>query len=194
MCSKPALYENYDRCTANNLPWEEKGDDFYEATCILKERRILVDSEDKRHLIISKGVPVYPVNRNSRGRALSAPVPELGLERGDRLEPGWDPENPSSILSNQIYLETAMVPFVVVFWRASFDPKGKLMDGVVRRCPIFDQRLGTSPVRTLALDSLHAFYFGAMSRFASCVLWRLVVSTPWGFRGEKAIVDVEACR
>ena len=76
------------------------------------------------------------------------------------------------------------VPTVVSFWRQRFGVQTKLpLDSVHHRSPLFDDLLGSSPCRNLAVDELHTLHMGPVQRCASAALWRVVLSNPWGFTG-----------
>lgn len=120
----------------------------------------------------------YLKGRKGAGRALTASVPALGLLAGDRLEP-------TASMPDVALFDSAPVPFEAVFWRATRDPRGACLDTVVRRNPVFSAFLGISPMRTLAIDSLHTLYYGPVMRWTAAVLWRLLLGNPWGFVGNQ---------
>eukprot|EP00959_Pyramimonas_sp_CCMP1952_P137608 2880078-Pyramimonas_sp.AAC.1 len=62
------------------------------------------------------------------------------------------------------------------------------MDMVVRRCPLFDERLYTSPARALAIDAMHALHLGVVQRVVSATLHRIILSNPWDFHGRLPVV------
>ena len=189
------MYTQYASATVDELPWQEKDDAFYDNECSLKEHVIVVNTEETRDLIIQKGKPMYKKGRRYRGRALTMDIPELGLKTNDRIEPKFSLEDLSGFLDSPHNLETRPLPMKVVFWRPSFDRNARLQDGAVHRNPLFDfMKLGTSPHRTLCLDTLHSLYYGAFSRWTSCVLWRTVLSNPWRLHGEHDAKLLEGMR
>ena len=58
------------------------------------------------------------------------------------------------------------------------------MHPMIHRCPLFDDRLGTSPSRSVALDTLHTILFGPAMRWLSAVFNRMVLGNPWNVRGD----------
>jgi hypothetical protein len=115
-----------------------------------------------------------------RGRCLIRSIPGLPtLLPGDRL-------TPSPTLLDIGRLEETCTPLEVVFWR----PRrygDQLLDSVYHRCPLFDDlQLGTSPHRTVAIDSLHSLNYGPMQRWCSAALWRLLLANPWRVAGDAA--------
>eukprot|EP00959_Pyramimonas_sp_CCMP1952_P324241 6786210-Pyramimonas_sp.AAC.1 len=190
--TKATMYKGYVECSLASLPWEERSDEFYGQECDRCEIRIWVGSEDVRSTLISVGKPVYTKGKLTRGRALSEPIPAYGLQAGDRIEQSYDVRRPGKVLIDPAALETQHLPFEVVFWRARFDARQRCTDPVHRRNPLFDLlSLGTSPARSLALDSLHLLYLGVLGRFVSAVLWRITLDNPWGCDAttQEAILD-----
>ena len=115
----------------------------YEAACLRCEIRILL-TEDSRALILAPGILTFDKRKDgSHVRALRAPIPSLGLRSGDRLEPS--PELPDVAM-----LETLQLPSTVVFWRLANETICK------HRCPLWDDAIGLSPRRTIALDLLYS--------------------------------------
>ena len=96
---------------------------------------------------------------------------------------------PSHELPNVSKLLTDTVPeagWVITFWRVRKDPTRRVLDAVSHRCPLFDERLGTSPERTLAVDHLHTIYYGPAAVWLSAVLWRLINANVYCIRGDLA--------
>ena len=106
------------------------------------------------------------------------------LLRGDRLEP-------SESLLDTHSLRSVRLPVTLVFWRTRFGNDTKLpLDSMHHRCPLFDERLHSSPVNSLAIDELHTLHLGEVQRVVSAGLWRVVLNNPWGFKGtNKSIID-----
>ena len=116
------------------------------------------------------------MGRKGRGLQIANDVVISGTELrvGDRLTPSPDCPDPSGY-------RTCQIPCTILFWRPTFDAKGCLLDPIVWRNPIFDPELGTSPAKTMVVDALHTVYYGPAMRWASAVLWRILLSDPWGF-------------
>eukprot|EP00959_Pyramimonas_sp_CCMP1952_P327746 6861698-Pyramimonas_sp.AAC.1 len=165
------------------LPWEERLETAHAEMCDEREMHARVSDERIRQAIISIGCPVYSKHKRARGRALSKHVPEFNLLAKDRIEPGYDLDAPGTFLTDPAELETKDTPVNI----GGFE---SLFRGAIR----YEDLIGTSPYRTLALDILHAFCFGPVSRWTSCVLWRAVNQNPWGIAGDSKTVDEQGRR
>ncbi len=191
---KRDMYNKFTSCSLASIPWAEKHDAFHQEQCSLREIRIEVTSEHTRKLILETGRPFYPKGKKGRGRALSRPIAALGLRAGDRIEHGFDLADPGSLLLDPANLEHKPLPFTCIFWRQRMDSRGRLLDAVSRRNPIFSvAHLGTSVSRTLALDSLHLVYLGVCGRLVSTILWRLVLENPFGCQGDADVIVDQEC-
>ena len=104
---------------------------------------------------------------SSRGRALQANYPMLGLLKGDRLEPcaqvpdigaGFDAENPGRAL----------------FWRVSQESI------CVHRNPIFNSFVGIVPEDALVVDWLHCLSLGVFKHFLAHLIHRFIHANVWG--------------
>eukprot|EP00959_Pyramimonas_sp_CCMP1952_P175383 3665631-Pyramimonas_sp.AAC.1 len=81
----------------------------------------------------------------------------------------------------------------IVLWRPRKDSTGKVIDAIVRRCPLFDEYLHSSPARTLAIDELHVLFIGPAQRYVSASLWRIILKNPWSIRGSSdRVADIGA--
>ena len=99
----------------------------------------------------------------SRGRALQLDIPELGLRKGDRLQPGgdvWD--------VGQIDIYNPQSACRLLFWRRSAETH------VRQRNPLFSEEAGIVPERVLVVDLLHTLSFGVYKYFIS-VLWHTLI-------------------
>jgi hypothetical protein len=83
--------------------------------------------------------------------------------------------------------DTMVLPFTAIFWRPRYDGNQALLDAVVHRNPLFSVDIGTDPVRTVALDTLHGFYYGPVMRTVSTIVWRTVLENPWAHTGTKEV-------
>lgn len=101
----------------------------------------------------------------------------IALQPGDRLEPSME-------LRDTHGLEKSKLPIDVCLWRPRKDDTGKIIDCLHHRCPLFSQRLGTSPQRSLAVDSLHTLFLGPVLRYVNGVLWRVLLANPWRIGGD----------
>jgi hypothetical protein len=71
-------------------------------------------------------------------------------------------------------LGTLQLPSTVVFWRPANETICK------HRCPLWDDAIGLSPRRTIALDLLHSLYLGPMQSWCKMPAWLLLTSPSWG--------------
>ena len=96
------------------------------------------------------------------GRAIMADLPELGLERGDRVA-----ATPSMLdvgVGMDTLFDDGAAFHNVLFWRTRYQTK------VVHRNPLFLDSLGIG-VHSMAIDVLHTVHLGVMQRFCCVVLW-----------------------
>ena len=144
--------------------------------CESKEHRVRINTEAQRDAF--KSVLQYKGGSKGRGRTIVALMSVNGVDLcvGDRVVP-------SAEMTNVRMFDTIELPIVVTFWRATFDDRGRCADFVINRSPLFCTDLGTSPTRTLAIDSLHTIKYGPMMRWTRAALWRVIVLNPWRFRG-----------
>lgn len=116
-----------------------------------------IDSDVKRAAILA----ALQFGTKLIGRGLVRDVVELGLEKGDRLEPGLD------VYDVALFELTAM-PFQCVFWRLQRDDR--LLHGSL---------LWTIPgatVACIAVDLLHSWHLGGLSDYIGAALWCVVQS------------------
>ena len=173
-CESPSalLHANYASCSLTNWPWPEREETYYEQVCSAREIVVAVNDEEHRRNLLR--ALVYDKGKKGRGRTVTARVGPL--EPGDRLVP-------SIVMMDIGMLDDAPLPLVAVFWRSRVDHKGVCLDAVVNRTPLFSQALGTNPVRTLQIDTLHTGYYGPAMRWTSAVIWRTLLSTTWNVGG-----------
>ena len=102
----------------------------------------------------------------AHGRALEVDFPEVGLRRGDRLEPsthcpdvgaGFDADCPQS----------------VTFWRPSAETLTH------HRNPLFAEETGVTPDRVLVVDWLHTGPLGVLKYFLAWLVWELITLNVW---------------
>lgn len=120
-----------------------------------------------------------------RGLALMQAFPDLGLQVDDRLEP-------TEAMPDVAQFEhLSAFPVTVVFWRRSRESL------CTRRCPLWDERLGITPDKVLAIDLLHTMYLGCLQEWAKCAAWALLKANYWGALGsdrEKFQINVLSLR
>ena len=185
-CSSTDMHSRYRDVSVREWPFQLRSETYYEQACRAAEKVVHISSIADRdrlwaHLGIFKG-------RHNRGCQIASPIviDTIELKKGDRLQP-------QKGLLDYADLASKVPPFDVTLWRASF-LKTSCTDAVHFRCPLFCQQLGTNPVRTLAIDSLHSIYYGPIQRLAACILWRTIESNPWDFGGTRAQIRTQSCR
>ena len=169
------LHTRYHAWTGARWPWELKEFN-YDMYCRSKEHPVRINTEAQREAL--QAVLEYKGGSKGRGRTIVADISVNGVDLlvGDRVVP-------SSEMPNVRHFDTIELPIVLLFWRASFDERGRCTDLVINRSPLFSDELGTSPTRTLAIDNLHTVNYGPMMRWTSAALWRVITLNPWRFRG-----------
>lgn len=151
------------------LPWHSNSDEDYSQACAVCEFPIRVT----RVLVLRiKAVLRYDKRvSGALGRCLTAPLPDLGLREGDRLEPN---ENLPDVGMFENLCEDLGSSTTVVFWRRSLETIA------LHRCPLWDASLGITPTRVLCIDILHTLHLGVMQEFAKLALWTMLLSGVWG--------------
>ena len=102
-------------------------------------------------------------------------IRDIQLLAGDRYAP-------SEYMTDVARFETMSWPFQLLFWRQSRNADGALLDAVVHRSPLIDGDQGTTH-QTIAIDGLHSVYKGPVMRVSAAILWRTLLSNPWGVQG-----------
>ena len=182
-CVSPSdsLYHTFPGfITADEMPFQGRTHDSYAHACNLCEVELAVTSEPARRALCSVLAFRDPTTKTSGGLVVTRDLPGTPLVPGDRLDPSSDLPNIRDVFERQI-------PFTARFWRIRRDHKGRSIDWLAHRSPIFDDRLLSSPDSVLALDSLHTVYLGCAQRVCSAILWRLVEANPFGISGQKSI-------
>ena len=101
-----------------------------------------------------------PGSGTAKGRALACDVPELGLLRGDRLEPSIDVPD-----VGQGFDETC--PPRCTFWRTSEETFTN------HRNPLFDEELGTEHDKVICVDDCHCASLGVYQVWNGFIMWEL---------------------
>ena len=91
-------------------------------------------------------------------------------------------------------LEQCTLPREVTFWRHVYDELGHRLGLALHRNPLFAEDLGTSPVASLAIDTLHALNYGPMSRWTHMALVRMIALNPWRIQGTQPQIAEVATR
>eukprot|EP00974_Lingulodinium_polyedra_P024486 2369838-Lingulodinium_polyedra.AAC.1 len=168
-------------CSADSLVWRENGDNDYFEACGRAE--IVVDVTAAHHAALR---PLLQFDRRpggSRGLTLVSAYTELGLERGDRLEPS------ASLRDIGDFCERKDFPLRgIVFWRP-------VRESLCRhRCPLFDAAIGITPRRCLTKDSLHVLFLGVMHTLCKVTVWELLASRTFsalGVQDERVAASIE---
>ena len=171
----------YDGVTLFGEKWGD-GERDYEAECANNEKRVVVRNDEDRRAIIMQGQMIFSKSRKNGGRILMRHVAVNGvqLRKYDRLEPSPD-------LHDVGQLEEATLPITVIFWRTLKDGRGRIIDGLSRRCPLFGPELGITPRSVMMVDILHTLYLGVYQRYVCAVLWRCLQDNVFGIRGNDAV-------
>jgi hypothetical protein len=152
----------------------------YDEECKRCEIQVNIENEHIRNAILVEGGLYADPSKNEMGRILKNDLAPLRLLRGDRLEP-------SQSLRDTADFESRSLPFVATFWRQHRDVRGRIATFTLRRNPIFDPGLGTSPTATLHLDTLHTLYLGIFMFYCHAVVMSVFRANLFGCTGsEKA--------
>ena len=184
-CTRRTMFDFSHVCTGGHgwggLP------DTYEDACRKSEININVDSEEVRKLVLEEGGLRYDKRKKGNGLVIQKNVPTLGLRKWDRLDPNCS-------LPDTAHVYDKALPFVCSFWRCSRDKKGRSMDRLTRRNPIFCEGVGVSPETVLHTDTLHTLYLGIFARYVFEVLMTAIEEDIWGIGGTKDERTQLACR
>ena len=172
--------DQHDRCVDSRLSdvlWRQKSPADYARSCVGCSKLRVIQTEEQRSAVIRDGALTALDGRGYWGLTLTRNVPDvhhLNLQCGDRLEPCESMQDPHDF-------KTKPVPFQCMFWTAHFNGQN-LADPVVHMCPLFDEVTGVT-IDNLCIDALHTLYYGPVQRYASAVIWRVLLSNPWEIRG-----------
>ena len=107
----------------------------------------------------------------SHERTLTDPIPALGLQAGDRLEPC---ETLCDIGDGFDNLDIPPGQSVrILFWRKERQTL------CTHRSPLWDASLGITPCLTLAIDLLHTFYLGILLELCKISVWEMLKARVW---------------
>lgn len=115
---------------------------------------------------------------SSRGWALVHAVEELGLERGDRLEP-----SPDMLMVTSFFTQPR--PFQAKFWRRSLETAAR------HRNPLFSASLGVTPLTVIGVDSLHTVALGVCKYWSSRAAHALIDGNAFGVQRASDAVRFE---
>ena len=144
-----------------DLPWELKTHEDYESSCTACEQTLALPRADWDKV---RAALYYDKRKaGARGKALMYAIPELSLEKDDRLEPHASLEDVAGF-----ELCTAW-PMRAVFWRRSREA------GVRRRNPLFDPAIGITH-ELFRVDTLHTLALGVYKTYVHAATWALLGS------------------
>ena len=164
-CDSTNIY-NWQGASLLRLPWGRKcSADFEEATRQCEVNVALTDADWK----LTRATLMNDWHKDG-GRVLCLPLPALGLEARDRLEPSRSvPDTGSGPTGFNL-----QNPATCVFWRKS-------QESLVRhRNPMLRQDLGTDVASACAGDWLHTYSLGVLYKWNGFIVWRLVLGNCWG--------------
>eukprot|EP00959_Pyramimonas_sp_CCMP1952_P308721 6461164-Pyramimonas_sp.AAC.1 len=171
-----AVYPGFMDSTG--LPFDDRTHESYEEAVRRCEVHVRVDDEERRAELLRCLAFRDETQKKAGGLLVTSTLPGLPLQIGGALRPSQD-------LPDIRNLWTRPLGFVATFWRARYDRKGRCLDWLSSRCPIFCEQLRTSPTSVLGLDTLHTVHLGVAQRLLSCVIWRAIEGDPWGARSLK---------
>ena len=146
----------------------------YQAACDSAEIHVRVTTADQLRRITTN---LFFDKRlhGQRGRCLLRDIIELGLNKGDRLEPSIE-------VIEVLSIDAMSPPFDLVFWRTANETITK------HRNPLFNSSIGCSPGLTLGIGWLHATSLGVLQFFVMHLLHELLHLNVFGFSGTSAVV------
>ena len=153
-----------DGISEGTLPWQENDAAAYEEACRRCEIYVVIATEEQRASVAQE---LYYDKRTygSRGRALKAAIPALGLKSGNRLEP-------CPALPDVADFGKVPLPATVLFWRPSQETFAR------HRNPLFTPELGID-VQSLRVDTLHTLFLGVFQLQCAAVVHALVAADVW---------------
>ena len=164
--------------SALGLPWAPKTYADYDAACAACE--VWVEIADERMFRHVRASLDFDKRKDgARGRALTVAIPELGLKKGDRIEP-------HAGLCNVADFDSLVLPKRVLFWRRSCESMTR------RRNPLVSPETGILPSSCFVVDSLHALSLGAYKMYLSLLFHRLFAVDAFKVRSDVAHVRIHA--
>jgi hypothetical protein len=158
-CNRATMLSELREASAAGLPWAENDMGKYELSCNGSEIRRTLSAEQGRRVLLA----LYFDRRQtgSHGRSLMIDLPELGLEKGDRLEPSESIPFPTQ------FDLTDQWPVVATFWRCAVET------WVKHRNPLMDPTLGIT-LDIICVDNLHTMALGIYKNFVTFALWACI--------------------
>lgn len=151
--------------------WPLLSQDDMERATAAAEIRVILDK--KTHAEVVAALRYQKQKQGPRGRGLLIDMPNLGLQKGDRLS------TTPNMLDVADFDNAKDFPVTAVFWRRSSETRTTF------RNPLWDANLGVTH-DLLAVDILHALFLGPALAFVGFVLWWYIDSDVWGLGGEQS--------
>lgn len=142
------------------LPWRENGERDYFEACDRCEHLVVLSGD--LHRAISKSLRCDKRQGGNRGRCLTNPFPDLGLQVGDRLVAGHALRDPAD------FEGLCRFPCPVLFWRKCDETLAR------NRNPLFGGALGISPAQSMTVDTMHCLYLGIFDAWSKVAIWTLI--------------------
>ena len=145
-------------------PWPASDSAGYDAACTACE--IVVNTgalSDEKWKALKKSLDMDVRKDGRRGMALKAAWPDLGLKKGDRVEPSDD------VPDWQLLQERK--PERMTFWRQSKETAAR------HRNPLFSEELGTHLTQAFTADVMHTWCLGLHQQYVAAALWAVVASS-----------------
>lgn len=164
-CPKTSELYNFRSFLADSLSWGESLPNDYEDACRKCEITITLNSVEEWRGFRNK--LIYDKTRQGvRGLVLKQAIPEMGVNKDDRVEPSWDLMDTGEVLTCP---KDTKYPITITLWRRSDETRSR------HRNPLFDapgrNQIGIS-TSSLALDVLHTIHLGIAQFCILEILWR----------------------
>lgn len=162
------VFNEYAGVSLRSVPWRNNTPGDYDAACRRCEIVVTL-SADTFRLVLAR---LFYDKRadGSRGRSLSSQVAELGLQAGDRLEPGLGLNDIGQ------FEQLSDFPVDVLFWRPSMETLTR------HRNPIFGPVTQLQPELAMTIDTLHVLYLGVIAVYNKHVVWEVLSMGLWGYK------------
>ena len=158
-CNLDSMLE-WEGISPLGVPFAPRSLEQYDAACRACEIHVIVTDEVFPRLRGSMRCDRRTTQAGARGYALRAPVPELGLQAGDRLEPSDD-------MPDHSLFHTTPRPFRATFWRRGAETSAR------HRNPVFSEETHLSPQELMG-DWLHACSLGIFQAYLALLLHTLM--------------------
>ena len=146
----------------------------YDDACARCEVLVSLTARTQKLVVDEGGLDWDKRDDGGHGLCLARSVPELGLLKKDRLEPCDALPDVGAIWELCDFPPGGLR---VVFWRSSRETMTR------HRNPIFQESLGTSVWRSVAIGALHTLYLGVLLAFSRLALWKLILCGAYGGKG-----------